>query len=357
MTALIPSAANPFYIVAPPFSRNSAGTVCLYILCDQLNRLGYPAYIVLYPYRKRLNYKTKVEDLDFYNLRCPIISDDIISYYDQKCLTPVVIYPEILDNPYGAKFYGRYILNTPGLLAPMFKGQENFRFFYSRQLLSKYWEGNTQLKSDPTLFLPTCDLSYWFPSKVGVRCGTCFYAKKAISLGAFDKSLLPEGSVEILSAPKMSRDEVRNIFRSYSMFYCYEDTALAIEARLCGCPVTWVPNSHFSGHALAEEEVGFCGARIWGDDSDQFEAESTVGQFREYLHSHILETPNRISYLAQQWVELAKAQDYKGTINPLGPPDFGVPRVVSTKLKHAPKRLSRCLRRISRRARYSFATW
>ncbi len=47
---LLPSRRNPYYIVAPEYTRHSAGIKVLHMLCNALNRAGERAYLITYPY-------------------------------------------------------------------------------------------------------------------------------------------------------------------------------------------------------------------------------------------------------------------------------------------------------------------
>ena len=42
---------NPYYIVSPNYTRESAGIRALHLLCHYLNINGERAYLLIYPYR------------------------------------------------------------------------------------------------------------------------------------------------------------------------------------------------------------------------------------------------------------------------------------------------------------------
>ena len=63
----------------------------------------------------------------------------------------------------------------------------------------------------------------------------------------------------------MTREEVRDLFWKTEAFYCYEDSALAIEAQLCGCPTVFVANEFFYGTPLASFETGRSGSETMTD--------------------------------------------------------------------------------------------
>ena len=59
-----------------------------------------------------------------------------------------------------------------------------------------------------------------------------------------------------------SPKEIGELFRRCEIFYTYENTALAIEATLCGCPTAFLPNPYLDS-IIASEELGTDGY-AWG---------------------------------------------------------------------------------------------
>jgi hypothetical protein len=323
MKTLFPRISNPFYIVSPPFTRISAGVSALHLLCHYLNKAGFQAFIVQYPLHQRaargLPSIVSLQDVGDYplGLNAPIITQDVIEYFDELKLTPIVIYPEVYDNPFEVPFFGRYILNYPGLLAPVFTEKEAFNVAYSK-ILAESLPERTFGRSAPqdVLFMPTCDLDYWSPptKSPSIRTGAAYYAGKLKAIHGVTPSDHPRDAIEILRATQMPTERVREIFQSSEAFYCYEDTALAIEARLCGCPTIFVPHAHFDGRPLAEFETGAEGSARLGEAEGERYAMETVGQFRDKMQSSMAQAPVRIAALAQKWTDLARAREYGGTI-------------------------------------------
>src|SRR5882757_8998870 len=104
-SSLVPLADHPFFIVTPPYTRVSAGVTVLHLLCHYLNRLGNAAFIVHYPPET-----APISSLPSYaNLQvqkefpggmlAPLITQDVLDFYDERKLTPIVLYPEVYDNP------------------------------------------------------------------------------------------------------------------------------------------------------------------------------------------------------------------------------------------------------------------
>jgi hypothetical protein len=239
----------------------------------------------------------------------PLITADVMDFYHGQRVTPVVIYPEVFDNPFKAPFFARYVLNFPGLLAPRYKEPENYAFAYSRALAER-------CGIEDTLFMPTCDLGF-FNSKgaATTRAGTCFYAGKLKGdLGGVPENV-PRGSVEILKSSKMSRTEIREIFWKCEAFYCYEDSALAIEANLCGCPTVFVKNEHFSGIPLANDELGWDGNCQLDEPGGLERAKRTVANSETHIRTAFALAPARIRELASKMKGLAVAKPYQGKID------------------------------------------
>lgn len=322
VTSLVPAPKNPFFIVTPPYTRVSAGITVLHLLCHYLNLAGENAYIVHYP-----PHQAPIRSLPAYvtlqggseypgGMTVPLVTQDIIDYYDSLGLTPIVIYPEVFDNPLNAPFFGRYILNYPGKLNTKYSQRENFNFAYTRILADHCThEYSSHPAVDDVWFVPTTDLSFWNSSgAAAVRSGSCFYAGKMKAIHGRSPSDVPPGSVEILRSEHMSRDEIRRLFWKSEAFYCYEDTALAIEAQLCGCPTVFVKNELFSGRGLAGIELGSAGSCSSEDEDGLAGAKATVGAFEVTVREHIAKASANIAVMGKAWRALAEAQPYKGTI-------------------------------------------
>lgn len=213
------------------------------------------------------------------------------------------------------EFFGRFILNYPGKLNTAYVEHEAFAVSYSRTL-ANYCETTYTDRAAPlrVLFLPTCDLNYWVPDDTATRSGTCYYAGKLRHIHGGAPEGLPYECREIKRASEMSKAEVRRIFQQSTAFYCYEDTALAIEAILCGCPTVFVPNRYFDGKPLAAEELGNAGWCIATDTDGLDQATKSVGQFRARVATSIAAAPQAISAFALEAKLRVAQQPYAGTI-------------------------------------------
>lgn len=320
--SLLPKPKNPILVVTPKYTRISAGVTALHLLCHYLNLSGRQAYIFYYPppevpIRSLPYFITKFEQPEYpLGFNCPVATQATLDAYIAADLFPIVIYPEVFDNPLGAPYFGRYILNYPGLLGPKYKERENFSFAYSK-ILADAVSRDYPLHPPcvDTLFLPTVDLDYWVPPPLGaVRKGACYYAGKLKAIhGCRDQDFAGRGT-EILRSGLMPRGAVREIFQRSEVFYCYEDTALAIEAELCGCRTVFVKNEYFPGPTLAGVELGW---------SDKFEhsplsqvAPKVSGhpEIRDVILEHVAGAPKKIATLGAQWQEMARASKVTGVL-------------------------------------------
>ncbi len=286
--SIYPAASNPYYIVAPPYVRTSAGIRVLHLLCHSLNRLGHTAYVLLYP---AMPWRSNQIGPD---LLTPVLNADIAKSHYERGLTPIMVYAEtVAGNPFGSPCVVRYVLNFPGLLG-------GDKIYADNELCFSYGEvlaAHTRDKAN-ILFLPAIDTrTYYPPEGKQKRSGTCFYADKyqvAHKGKLFD---ITKDSIEITrdKPDSQSPQEIADIFRRSELFYVYENTALAIEAVLCGCPVVFLPNEHLTD-MIALKEIGKDGY-AWGTDPQEIaRAKATVAQgAQNYLKSY-----------KQYWEDLGK---------------------------------------------------
>jgi hypothetical protein len=286
MTTLIPDdrtvypiVSNPYYIVAPPYVRTSAGIRVLHLLCHTLNRMGHTAYVLMYPAMPWRAYQVGPD------LITPILNHDIVKSHFERGIVPILVYPETISgNPFGGPCVVRYVLNFPGLLGGDTEYAPDELCFSYGEVLATHTRN-----PDNILFLPAIDTRIYYPPSEGQeRKGTCFYADKyqvAHKGKLFD---ITQNSIEITRDRPHSQtpQEIADIFRRSELFYVYENTALAIEAVLCGCPVVFLPNEHLTD-MIALKEIGNDGY-AWGTDPEEIvRAKATVTQgAKNYLKSY-----------------------------------------------------------------------
>jgi hypothetical protein len=270
-----------YYIVAPPYKRTSAGTRVLHMLCDALNRRGHEAFILLYPSMPwRRN--TMMPDLT-----TPRLTADMVKNHFEQGRTPIMVYPEIVSgNLFGSPCVVRYVLNFPGLLG----GDKNYAsdelcFSYSKVLAA-----STQAP-DNILFIPATDTRIFRPAPEGQkREGSCFYAHKYKNAHKGRLFPITKHSIEITRDDRNAQTprEIADLFHHSEVFYCYENTALATEAVLCGCPAVFLPNPYLT-EIIAAKELGHEGYAWGADPAAIAAARATVAAgAANYLKSYLV---------------------------------------------------------------------
>lgn len=278
--ALLPPIKNPYYIVAPPYMRTSAGVKVLHLLAHALNIKGYPAYILP-------QFLVDVRTPTHPELKTPLLTEEISHMHYHEGRTPIVVYPEITHgNPLNAYCVVRYILNLPGLLGgPKEFSKDDYLLYYSQDLKSKtdrltnYFRVLFVPASDPRVFCP--------PEGNAPRHKKVFYAHKFRKLGG-ELSEKTKDCIEITIGKPDSQTlkEIVKLFQEASVFYSYENTALCLEAILCGCPVVLL-NSTNNKSWIAQTELTTFG--ITHDDSEAsiVKARSETRLYREnYLSTY-----------------------------------------------------------------------
>lgn len=268
-----PERRHPYYIVAARYIRTSAGIKALHYLCHALNRMGEQAFLVIHPYFSPYLATHPA-------LNTPVLTKRIMDFHRESGLTPITIYPEsIKGDPLNAPFIVRYILNYAGLLGGDAAYPDNeYCISYSEAIAA------TVPKSRQTIFIPASDASFFVPPPDGtVRRGACFYAGKYKNYHGGKTFPVTEGLPEIVRdcPEEQTPPQIRDLFQRCEVFYCYENSALAIESMLCGCPVIFLPNEHFTD-LIGKREHGTEGY-VWGDNDPEglARARATVGQARE----------------------------------------------------------------------------
>ncbi len=264
---------HPYYIVAPPYTRFSAGVKSLHLLCHNLNRCGYQAFMVIDP-----DLPEGVPALSP-SLTTPRLTQDLADAHLSAGRQPIVVYPEVIPgNPMNASVVVRYVLNFPGLLGgDKTYAPDEIVFGYSAVL------AEAAGYPENVLFIPTSNSRIFHPPETErARSGTCFYAKKYQLL--HPGSLLPQTRASLEITKEQSPEEMAEIFSRCELIYCYENTAVALEAALCGCPAVFLPNEHLTD-IIGAKELGADGF-AWGDAPGEIErAKATVGRVAENYRS------------------------------------------------------------------------
>lgn len=268
---LLPRQGHPYYIVAPNYIQASAGIKALHLLCHALNRAGQTAYLVIHPFYPRPEQATHPY------LLTPLLDATRLQRHFDDGVCPITLYPEtVRGNPFGAPLVVRYLLNFPGLLG----GDASFA---PEEICIAYSERIAQASPNAasTLFLPTSDPALFTPEPPQPRAGSCFYAAKYQEVHGGKLFEVTSNSIEItrLRPDSQTPEQIAALFRRCEVFYCYENSALIIEALLCGCPVVMLPNPYLE-RSIGEGEIGWDGI-AWGISPDEMaRAKATVGRAR-----------------------------------------------------------------------------
>ena len=268
---LLPRQRHPYYIVAPNYIQVSAGIKALHMLCHALNHAGQTAYLVIHPFYPRPEQATHPY------LLTPLLDATRLQRHFDDGMCPITLYPETVHgNPFGAPLVVRYLLNFPGLLG----GDATFP---PEEICIAYSERIAQASPNvaSTLFLPTSDPALFTPEPPQPRTGSCFYAAKYQEVHGGELFEATRDSVEItrLRHDSQTPEQIAELFRRCELFYCYENSALIIEALLCGCPVVMLPNPYLE-RSIGEGEIGWDGI-AWGTEAAEIaRAKATIGRAR-----------------------------------------------------------------------------
>lgn len=239
------------------------------------------------------------------DLLTPRLTQDGIDLHFTQQKTPVVVYPEIVSgNPLAAPCVVRYVLNYPGLLggASTYPPDE-LVYAFSKEL------ANYCGRPEQVLHMPVIDTTVFKQSGSLKRKGICFYASKFQSVHGQKPFDLPPGAVEITRDKRNSQSpqEIAKLFNGSEAFYCYENSALAIEAVLCGCPAVFMP-SPFLKRPIAVQELGWEGF-AWGTNAAELQRaretvqrgsenyQKTIVMFFNQLNNFIKKTQKRAAVL------------------------------------------------------------
>ena len=285
---------SPYYIMAAPYTRTSAGTRTLHLLAYFLRQLGYEAYIC----SERTNHY----------LETPYLSQAIADIHFTYALTPITIYPETIPgNPLSSPLVIRYLGNFSGLLGgpPCFHPSDRM-LYYSKNLIPRGETGDV-------LYIPIVNTSIFYPPPPDQpRTGSCFYGGKYKYYHRGEYQDVTKDSFEITRDVKDSPThwQIADLFRKSEVFYCYENSSLSLEAMLCGCPVILLPNPYFT-KIIAEDELSRNGM-AWGDDPAEIErAKKTVHLVWDRYQQTLIEFKTNLIAFADKTQQLAKDTPYR----------------------------------------------
>lgn len=126
-------------VVAPPYNPTSAGCVVLHELCDAINQIGQPCYMVINIGEQFIT--TNEEQYFSPTSKRTLYSNDPIQECEEIINNGVVIYPEvIIGNPLNAVNVVRYVLYFDGahMQRKMEYSDRDFIITYTKVYFEKY---------------------------------------------------------------------------------------------------------------------------------------------------------------------------------------------------------------------------
>lgn len=261
----------PYYIVAPPYTQDSAGVKMLYVLCHLLNLSGARAFIHVVPYFR------SAADLGP-GLVTPALTPATVELHRVAGETPIIVLPETMHiNPFTGGIVVRWVMNFTGLLGGPNAFPEHEHIFAYSEVIAR-----TIPNCAGKLFLPGSDPQFFKPPEGNQqRSGICYYAGKYVEVHEQEvpAHIVKEGTKITRGPNGQSREALRDIFQTHEVLHIFENTALATEALLCGCVVVANRNPYFVA-MIAEAEHGSAGL-YWDDQADSLAlAQERIKQFR-----------------------------------------------------------------------------
>lgn len=250
---------HPYYIYSPGYVEGSSGIRVLHQLCDFLNRNGCESYMVA----------NKTNPAWW----TPRLTDELMRQHYEQRRKPLVLYPEVVFGaPLGMGRKIRYLLNRPGFI----DGPK--RFDDDEFLVAFRSEFVPESGARTILTVPPTDIGMFNPLGVPPesRKGIYSYHNRFLHRGGRLQAITHD-AVEISPRHPRTLAELATLFRSAELLYAYEASTIVTEARLCGCPVVYLPND-----TMLKEHPGSAyglDGLAWGTDPTEIaRAKATVGQ-------------------------------------------------------------------------------
>lgn len=208
-----------FYVAAPDYTEMSSGRKVLHVLCDELNKLGFEAYVT-----------TSITNP---KLRTPSLNSNLLALHREQKRMQIAIYPEIwMDNPLGVPYVIRWLLNKPNYFQKNWFGsfpKEECIWHFMPEFRPPWIESTYQ-------HLGLLDRSVFnLDGASNKRDGFIIYKNRIEG-----KEKLPDWMKKIeyisIDNPKSSY-ECSQLYKNAKALILYERAACHAEAALCGCTV------------------------------------------------------------------------------------------------------------------------
>jgi len=274
-----------FYIEAPGYTTLSGGIMACHILCHELNRLGYEAYVA-------------TPNAVSGTLWTPMLTSEIIRAHKEVGRRPIAIYPEIYaGNELNCDRVIRYLLNRPGVFSVADTVATN-AFWQSPVRQSEFHMHYAEefrlpnLNSVP-LYIPIVDEGIFFEEDRTEREGFLVYSHRR----RVQDAMVPDWArpyTLISRASPRSPQELAKLYRRSRGLILFERSGARMEAAMCGCPVVAIPSESFSQvplfHLYGKLGLG------WGPDIEQLRhAQRTLGSLQREYRAQARAFPARLA--------------------------------------------------------------
>ena len=282
--------------MTPSYNENSGGIVVLHKLCDQLNRLGYEAYVMPYRYSyyfSRYNFFSECFKFLKWSVRNWLKPFKI----NKSFITPIfpkfrritdeyiAVYPEVVfGNPLRAKNVVRWLLHQPGYHEGVFYYLPGELIYKFNSAISDFeYPGSfTSKKLLKVIHYPK--EIYYPPLNDKRRSGTAYCIRKGKG-----KTFVKDHKHDVL-IDRLDHNQVANVFRKSKYFISYDEhTAYSIFAVLCGCISVVVPGEGVDIETWYPSEEDRYGIAYGLNDLDRAKATSGL------VKKHILDEENKSS--------------------------------------------------------------
>jgi hypothetical protein len=212
-----------YYFATGEFIQQSNGFRVPFYLCHILNELGFEAYV------------TAKEQAP--NLKTPLLTPDISNKHKKDGREIVAVYTEAMwGNILNGDVVVRWILNRLGLLFDECLYRDEVFFFWDKSY-SKNEKAAVLLQTqcvDPEVFNFNKDTHQ-------KREGFAYYAHKYLrDFGGFIPEDIKRYGISLCHDIPRTHTEIADILRSVKVLYCFEDSAIILEAVACGCIVVLI---------------------------------------------------------------------------------------------------------------------
>lgn len=294
-----------YIIMTPSYNENSGGIVVLHKLCDQLNKLGFEAYVI--PYR----YSYYFSRYNFFSECFNFLKWSVRNWFkpfkiNQSFITPIfpkfkpitdeyiVVYPEVVfGNPLRAKNVVRWLLHQPGY-------HEGVFYYSTGELIYKFnsaindfvYPGSYTSKNFLKVIHYPTDI-YCPPLNDEPRSGTAYCIRKGKG-----KTFVKDHKRDIL-IDHLDHNQIADVFKKSMYFISYDEyTAYSIFAVLCGCISIVIPSEGIDIENWYPNKEDRYGIAYGLKDLDR--AKSTANLVKEHISNEEKKSTDRVLTFATE---------------------------------------------------------